>query len=111
MQPTARLLFQPRLTFTRKFRKLPLTTKDMNKGFYKGTRTGSVGRHTKFGGYVIEWDKVRTYVVPAGLDTFKLSPFVTNKIVKTKGRYEGFAAGPSEPLLYLERWKDENGLD
>ncbi|KAK9772929.1 putative Ribosomal protein [Seiridium cardinale] len=109
MKPTAWLSFKPRLTFTRKFRKLPLTTKDMNKGFYKGTRTGTVGRHTKFGGYVIEWDRVRTYVVPEGLDSFKLSPFVTNKIERTRGQYQG--SGPNDPSLYIERWKDENGLD
>ena len=47
-----------------RYRRLRLTTKDVNKGFYKGTRTGSMGRHTKYGGYVIEWDKVRTYVCP-----------------------------------------------
>lgn len=66
MQPTQALL--------RRFRKLPLTTKDINKGFYKGTRTGSMGRHTKFGGYIIDWAKVRTYVVPGGLETFKVCP-------------------------------------
>ncbi|KAI4598203.1 hypothetical protein KJ359_003087 [Pestalotiopsis sp. 9143b] len=111
MWPTARLMFQARAKFTRKFRKLPLTTKDINKGFYKGTRTGTMGRHTRFGGYIIEWERVRTYVVPAGLDAFKLSPFVTNKIKRTRGRYEGYEGGPSDPSLYLERWKDENGLD
>ncbi len=66
MKPTQALL--------KRFRKLPLTTKDIKKGFYKGTRTGSMGRHTKYGGYIIEWGKVRTYVVPAGLDTFKVRP-------------------------------------
>ena len=54
-----------------RFRKLRLTTKDVNKGFYKGNRTGSMGRHTKYGGYVVEWDKVRTYVVP-DLKDFKV---------------------------------------
>ncbi|KAI2626949.1 hypothetical protein GGS26DRAFT_146116 [Hypomontagnella submonticulosa] len=49
MQPTQALL--------KRFRKLPLTTKDIKKGFYKGTRTGSMGRHTKFGGYIIDWNK------------------------------------------------------
>ena len=74
MQPTQALL--------KRYRKLPLTTKDIKKGFYKGTRTGSMGRHTKYGGYVIDWNKVRTYVVPPGLDTFKVrrpcpsSPFL-----------------------------------
>ena len=65
---------KPRQVFqvARRFRKLPLTTKDINKGFYKGTGTGSMGQHTKFGGYVIDWQKVRTYAVPAGLDAFKV---------------------------------------
>ncbi|KAJ2996992.1 hypothetical protein NUW58_g786 [Xylaria curta] len=103
MQPTQALL--------RRFRKLPLTTKDIKKGFYKGTRTGSMGRHTKHGGYIIEWNKVRTYVVPAGLDSFNLTPFVTAKMEPTRGRYEGYALGPKSPELYLDRWKAENGLD
>ncbi|GAP86798.1 putative 50S ribosomal protein 27 [Rosellinia necatrix] len=103
MQPTPALL--------KRFRKLPLTTKDIKKGFYKGTGSGSMGQHTKYGGYVIDWNKVRTYVVPAGLDTFKLTPFVTKKIIATKGRYEGYPKGPRSPDLYLDRWKAENGLD
>lgn len=71
MQPTALRSYQQRIFRT--FRKLRLTTKDINKGYYKGNRTGSMGRHTRFGGYVIEWHKVRTYVVPEGLDAFKVS--------------------------------------
>jgi len=66
MQPSQALLKAP-------FRKLRLTTKDINKGYYKGTRTGSMGRHTKRGGYILEMHKVRTYVVPAGLSTFQVS--------------------------------------
>ena len=54
-----------------KFRKLALTTKDVKKGFYKGNRTGSMGRHTKYGGYLIDWAKVRTYAVPS-LEGFKV---------------------------------------
>lgn len=53
-------------------RRLTLTTKQTNKGFYKGTGSGSMGRHTKHGKYVIEWEKVRTYVVPPGLKDFKV---------------------------------------
>ncbi|TGJ88591.1 hypothetical protein E0Z10_g229 [Xylaria hypoxylon] len=102
---------QPTLALLKRYRKLPLTTKDIKKGFYKGTRTGSMGRHTKYGGYVIDWSKVRTYVVPAGLDAFTLTPYVTGKMDPTKGRYEGYALGPKSPELYLDRWKSENGLD
>ena len=64
-----KLLHKPHV---RRFRKAQLTTKDIKKGFYKGTRTGSMGRHTKYGGYILDMEKVRTYVVPAGLDTFKV---------------------------------------
>jgi large subunit ribosomal protein L41 len=31
-----------------------------------------MGRHTKHGGYIIEWEKVRTYAVPMGLKEFKV---------------------------------------
>ena len=31
-----------------------------------------MGRHTKHGDYVIEWHKVRTYVVPQALKDFKV---------------------------------------
>ncbi|KAL2132103.1 hypothetical protein VTI74DRAFT_4226 [Chaetomium olivicolor] len=93
-----------------RYRRLRLTTKDVNKGFYKGTRTGSMGRHTKHGGYIIEWDKVRTYVCPP-LDGFKLTPFVTKNMPRTYGQYEGNALGPKDPAMYLARWKAENGLD
>lgn len=31
-----------------------------------------MGSHTKHGGYIIDWDKVRTYVVPQNLKDFKV---------------------------------------
>lgn len=68
---------QPTQALQKAFRKLPLTTKDIKKGFYKGTRTGSMGQHTRFGGYIIDWKKVRTYVVPADMESFKVRPSLT----------------------------------
>lgn len=56
MQPTAPLF--------RSIRRLALTTKQAGKDFYKGNRTGSMGRHTKWGGYQVDYKKVRTYVCP-----------------------------------------------
>ncbi|KAH6640538.1 mitochondrial ribosomal protein L27-domain-containing protein [Chaetomium tenue] len=102
MQPT-------RVLQALRYRRLRLTTKDVNKGYYKGTGTGSTGRHTKHGGYIIEWDKVRTYVCPP-LDGFKLTPFVTKNMSRTYGSYET-KLGPKDPATYLARWKSENGLD
>ncbi|KAK4454075.1 mitochondrial ribosomal protein L27-domain-containing protein [Podospora aff. communis PSN243] len=102
MQPT-------RILQGMRYRKLRLTTKDVNKGYYKGVGTGSMGRHTKYGTYVIEWEKVRTYVVPP-LEGFKLTPFVANTIPRVYGQYET-KAGPRDPEVYLSKWKIQNGLD
>ena len=64
MHPTAPLC--------RSIRRLALTTKQAGKDFYKGNRTGSMGRHTKYGGYVVDYGKVRTYVCP-DLSDFNVS--------------------------------------
>lgn len=53
--------------------RLRLTTKQVNGGYYKGNRTGSMGHFDHKGNYVIDWKKVRTYVVPEDLDQFKVS--------------------------------------
>lgn len=53
--------------------RLRLTTKQVNKGYYKGTRSGSMGFWANNGStYVIDWKKVRTYVVPENLKDFKV---------------------------------------
>lgn len=68
--------------------RLRLTTKQVNGGFYKGNRTGSMGRFGANGStYHIDWSKVRTYVVPENLDEFKLTPFVTKQMAPTKSKY------------------------
>ncbi|PGG99185.1 hypothetical protein GX51_06379 [Blastomyces parvus] len=68
--------------------RLRLTTKQVNGGYYKGNRTGNVGYFgKKKGTYYIDWRKVRTYVVPEGLDTFKLTPFVTKRMEPTRTQY------------------------
>lgn len=52
--------------------RLRLTTKQVNGGYYKGTRSGSMGYFAENGSYVIDWKKVRTYAVPEDLDQFKV---------------------------------------
>lgn len=64
MRPTQQLF--------KKYRHLRLTTKDINKGYYKGNRTGTIGTHTKHGGFIVDYSRVRTYVVPEGLKDFKV---------------------------------------
>lgn len=58
------IMFTPTPSLGRALRRLALTTKQAGKDYYKGTGTGSMGAHTKFGGYRIDWSKVRTYIVP-----------------------------------------------
>lgn len=55
---------QPTQPLARALRRLALTTKQAGKDYYKGTGSGSMGSHTKWGGYKIEWAKVRTFKVP-----------------------------------------------
>ena len=57
-------MFTPTAPLGRALRRLALTTKQAGKDYYKGTGSGSMGSHTKWGGYKIDWSKVRTYVVP-----------------------------------------------
>ena len=68
-------MFKPSQPLFRRLRRLALTTKQVNGGYYKGTGSGSTGRHTKHGGYIIEWEKVRTYVVPGDLASFEVIPY------------------------------------
>lgn len=78
---------------------------------------------------MIEWRKVRTYVVPPGLKDFKvelssttvayrliyisqqLTPFVTKKMEPLKGDFGGDPKGGFSGERYLNRWKEENGRD
>ncbi|CAD6501297.1 BgTH12-01549 [Blumeria graminis f. sp. triticale] len=102
---------KPTRALTKKISRLALTTKQTNKGFYKGTGSGSMGDHTKHGGFIINWEKVRTYVPPTkDLKDYKLTPFVTKKIWAPKGRFND-SKGPLSGELYLARWKAENGSD
>ncbi|KAI9880454.1 MAG: hypothetical protein M1830_003096 [Pleopsidium flavum] len=104
-------MFKPTQSLSKKLGRLALTTKQVNKGYYKGTGSGSTGRHTKHGGYIIEWNKVRTYVVPSGLKDFNLTPFVTRNMEATRGRFEDDPKGALSGEIYLKKWKTENGED
>lgn len=55
--------------------RLPYTTKEVGSGYYKGTGTGSLGAHTKYGGYLIDYRKTRAYVPPEGFTRNGLKGF------------------------------------
>jgi Mitochondrial ribosomal protein L27 len=52
--------------------------------FALGTGSGAMGRHTKRGGYLVDWNKVRTYVVPDMTD-FNVSMGFSLKIHRHLG--------------------------
>lgn len=81
----------------------PLTSKQGNKTFYKGTRSSGVGSHTKHGGYVVNWDKVRTYVTPSKeVWNHDLTPLVSKQVPEVLNKFTGFK-GPMDPTLYLKK--------
>lgn len=53
-------------------RRAPLTSKQGNKNYYKGTRSGRMGRWTSKGQFVVESWRLRQYIVPEGLDKCKV---------------------------------------
>jgi hypothetical protein len=73
-------MFRPTPSLAGNLRRLALTTKNGPKDFYKGTRSGAMGRHTKRGGYRIMFEKVRTYVFPHNMKacTVRLAPYTYN---------------------------------
>ncbi|KAF2220485.1 mitochondrial ribosomal protein L27-domain-containing protein [Elsinoe ampelina] len=99
-------MFRPTLALLNKraTRKLKLTPKVAGKDYYKGFGTGAMGRHTKHGGYVIDWSKVRTYVVPEAGDG-ELTPFVSKRVEKPEPDYRG-TTGPMDGQAWLARWRE-----
>ncbi|CCH40985.1 54S ribosomal protein L27, mitochondrial [Wickerhamomyces ciferrii] len=86
-------------------RRHPLTTKKGNKNFYKGTRSSGIGRLTTKARYVINWDKVRTFVVPKEYN-FDLKPLVSPNAPQIQNHYEGFQKGPLDPQLFYKKLRE-----
>ncbi|ORX61584.1 hypothetical protein DM01DRAFT_1404357 [Hesseltinella vesiculosa] len=66
----------------RSAKRLPLSAK-RGHNHYKGTGSGAMGKHTKKGGYKVDWNRVRTFVVP-DLEGFTLAPYVSRKTPMVK---------------------------
>ncbi|EXJ82515.1 hypothetical protein A1O3_06328 [Capronia epimyces CBS 606.96] len=95
--------------------RLRFTTKDVARGFYRGNRTGSMGSHTEFGGYVVDWRKTPYFNAP---DTqgFSLTPFVTLEMERTtrvQERSDGTSYTPDkvDGREFLRQWARLNPLE
>jgi len=87
-------------------KRLPLTGKQGNKNFYKGTRSSGIGHISKHGKYSINYDRVRTFVVPETLDECVLKPLVSKNVPIPTDSYKGYTLGAVDGKLYLEKVKE-----
>ncbi len=87
-------------------RRYPLSTKDGKKDYYKGTGSSGIGRHTKYGGYIIDWSKVKTFVVPEEFQYSDLKTFVSSTSPDFKNSFSGFQNGPMNGNWYLKSLDD-----
>lgn len=79
-----------------------LTTKQGNKHYYKGTRSSGYGHLNKSGHYIVNWEKVRTYCVPADLATTDLKALVSPKVPQIKQKFVGYQDGAKSPELAFD---------
>ncbi|ODV67684.1 hypothetical protein HYPBUDRAFT_152520 [Hyphopichia burtonii NRRL Y-1933] len=89
--------------FPRGSKRHPLTTKQGNKHFYKGTGSSGYGRLNSAGVYIIDWSKVRTYVVPSDLQSEGLKALVSPTAPQIYQQYVGYQDGVKSAEL---AWKN-----
>ncbi|KAG7812214.1 hypothetical protein KL921_001446 [Ogataea angusta] len=81
-------------------KRVPLTTKQGNKNFYKGTRSSGIGRLNKWGTYNIDYQRVRTFVAPSNLADFNLKPLVSSNAVIPKNTFDGYSSVTDGKFLF-----------
>jgi large subunit ribosomal protein L41 len=57
-------MFKQTQPLQKMLRRLPLSPKQAGKEYYKGNRVGKMGTITRYGNFVPDWSKIRTYVYP-----------------------------------------------
>lgn len=82
-----------------------LTSKQGNKNFYKGTRSSGVGKQSRKGLYIINWEKVRTFVVPTNFNA-ALKPLVSPNATQIHNEYKGYSKGPLDSNLYFTKLRE-----
>ncbi|KAJ9614232.1 60S ribosomal protein L27, mitochondrial [Cladophialophora chaetospira] len=94
------------------FGRMRFTTKQVGRGFYRGNRTGSMGAHTEYGKYMIDWRKTKYFNVP-DLKDFALSPFITQVMdptprIEERPNGEFYTPEKVDGLEFLRSWKNLN---
>ncbi|KAF2706276.1 hypothetical protein K504DRAFT_413069 [Pleomassaria siparia CBS 279.74] len=71
-------MFKSTPVLLKSIRRLPLSTKQAKKDYYKGNKVGRMGKIDQFGRFKVDWDQVRTYVYPK--EGLKGDPFLSEKL-------------------------------
>ncbi|KAF1911402.1 hypothetical protein BDU57DRAFT_485160 [Ampelomyces quisqualis] len=107
-------MFKPTPSLQKMLRRLPLSTKQAGKEYYKGNRVGKLGTITRYGNFTPDWSLIRTFVYPElGTKNCELTPFVAEDMEKTRQTSEGFETYPKRLTGkdYLDAWKLSGGYD
>ncbi|KAJ4984172.1 hypothetical protein SVAN01_10343 [Stagonosporopsis vannaccii] len=108
-------MFKPTAALQGTIRRLPLSTKQAGKEYYKGNRVGSMGTINRYGNFTPDWNKIRTYVFPVlGTKNAELTPFVAQTVQKTRTTDNGMPEVYPKRFTgedYLRAWKMAGGHD
>jgi hypothetical protein len=114
--------------------RMRFTTKQVAGGFYRGTRTGAMGAHTRYGGYIIDYRKTRHYAVPDfkgfkvslrlsidrawetadGSIYYQLTPYVSleisdpGRVREDRKTGEAYEISRFSGMEFLKDWKENN---
>ncbi|KAI2486760.1 50S ribosomal protein YmL27 [Pyrenophora tritici-repentis] len=108
-------MFKATPSLQKMLRRLPLSPKQAGKEYYKGNRVGSMGIINRYGNFIPDWNKIRTFVYPErGTNNSDLTPFVAASIPKV--RYNDSNNPETYPKRfggedYLSAWKMAGGHD
>ncbi|KAL6703658.1 hypothetical protein ACN47E_009432 [Coniothyrium glycines] len=109
-------MFKQTAALQKQIRRLPLSPKQAGKEYYKGNRVGSMGTINKYGNFIPDWSKIRTYVYPInGTKSCELTPFVAANTEKARRNDVTDAPEPYPKRFtgedYLRSWKLMGGHD
>jgi large subunit ribosomal protein L41 len=57
-------MFKPTPSLQKTLRRLPLSTKQAGKEYYKGNKVGKLGTISRYGNFSPDWSQIRTFVFP-----------------------------------------------
>jgi large subunit ribosomal protein L41 len=57
-------MFKATAPLQKMLRRLPLSTKQAGKEYYKGNKVGKLGTINRYGNFIPDWSAIRTFVYP-----------------------------------------------